>query len=441
MTILTNEGFVDITIHYMGKLWVLLEFTSVNSKNYFMTMWVSEFPGWVPDFLEEYDDEDQSDDGSKDGDPKTHDLGSCGGDSYVEEVPDTLFEEKGQINDKLDEESTGQKMNHSVDPFGIYPLLNKKKDTTETNNNLEHSLKYPPGFTPNEDSDAFHMNVEDDRNNDYVAESVCSGHFKKSEAPCSSRSILNLMEELVKVGQTMGYNMDGCMNNMTEIIESQGATEVNFLELQETKMENMEIFSVKMCRGNFAFDYVHSDSVGVWLKTGNDLLIVAVYAPHDLKDKRMLWDYLVYEITKWHGEVVMAISVISISSDSSEDSVGTPAGRVILFGTIPTTIPDTTPVITPPATQTDTPVIPTETPIIAPTIPPSPDYTPASPDYSPASDSESDPSEDPSSDHIPPLPAISPFLSSFHSYADDSSTMILPDTDTINLTHGTHSIS
>ncbi|GJX83626.1 hypothetical protein Tco_0333107 [Tanacetum coccineum] len=107
-----------------------------------------------------------------------------------------------------------------------------------------------------------------------------------------------------------------------------------------------------------------------------------------------------------------------------EDSVGTPAGRVILFGTIPTTIPDTTPVITPPATQTDTPVIPTETPIIAPTIPPSPDYTPASPDYSPASDSESDPSEDPSSDHIPPLPAISPFLSS----DDDTTDSDTPDT-------------
>ncbi|GJT52435.1 hypothetical protein Tco_0978592, partial [Tanacetum coccineum] len=116
--------------------------------------------------------------------------------------------------------------------------------------------------------------------------------------------------------------------------------------------------------------------------------------------------------------------VISISSDSSEDSVGTPAGRVILFGTIPTTIPDTTPVITPPTTQTDTPVIPTETPIIAPTIPPSPDYTPASPDYSPASDSESDPSEDPSSDHIPPLPDISPFLSS----DDDPTDSDTPDT-------------
>ncbi|GJZ35603.1 hypothetical protein Tco_0581420 [Tanacetum coccineum] len=96
-----------------------------------------------------------------------------------------------------------------------------------------------------------------------------------------------------------------------------------------------------------------------------------------------------------------------------------------MFGTIHTTIPDTTLVITSPATQTDTPVIPTETPIITPTIPPSPDYTPASPNYSLASDSESDPSEDPSEDpsldHIPPLPAISSFLSS-----DDDTT----DSDT-----------
>ncbi|GJR39751.1 hypothetical protein Tco_1215435 [Tanacetum coccineum] len=124
----------------------------------------------------------------------------------------------------------------------------------------------------------------------------------------------------------------------------------------------------------------------------------------------------------------MAISVISVSSDSSEDSVGTPAGRVILFGTIPTTIPDTTPVITPPTTQTDT----TDIPIIAPTIPPSPDYTPASPDYSPVSETESDPSEDPSSDHIPSLPSISPFLSS----ADDTTDSDTPDTPP-SPTHGT----
>nr|GEU33341.1 hypothetical protein [Tanacetum cinerariifolium] len=88
----------------------------------------------------------------------------------------------------------------------------------------------------------------------------------------------------------------------------------------------------------------------------------------------------------------MAISVISVSSDSSKESVGRSTGRFILFGTIPTTIPDTTPSVIPPSTHIDTALTPT-----------SPDYSPASPVYSPASDTESDPFEDPSSDHIPPL--------------------------------------
>ncbi|GKB90303.1 hypothetical protein Tco_0962575 [Tanacetum coccineum] len=94
----------------------------------------------------------------------------------------------------------------------------------------------------------------------------------------------------------------------------------------------------------------------------------------------------------------MAISVILVSSDSSEDN-------------------------------TDTTVIPIETPIITPTIPPSPDYTPASPDYSPASDSESNPSEDPSSDHIPQLPTILPFLSSADK-TTDSDTQDTPPSPT-----------
>nr|GEV14411.1 hypothetical protein [Tanacetum cinerariifolium] len=74
--------------------------------------------------------------------------------------------------------------------------------------------------------------------------------------------------------------------------------------------------------------------------------------------------------------------------------------------------------------STDTTVIPIETPIIALIIPPSPDYTLVSPDYSPTSEAESDPSEDPSSGHIPPLPAVSTFLSS----DDDTIDSDTPDT-------------
>ncbi|GKB49500.1 hypothetical protein Tco_0900253 [Tanacetum coccineum] len=123
----------------------------------------------------------------------------------------------------------------------------------------------------------------------------------------------------------------------------------------------------------------------------------------------------------------MAISVISVSSDSSEESVGTSTRQVILFGTIPTTIPDTTPYVIPLTTHIDTTPIPT----VSPTIPPSPNYTPALPDYSTASNTKFDPSEDPSSDHTPPLPATSPFLSS----TDDSLDSDIPNTPP-SPTHG-----
>ncbi|GJR94349.1 RNA-directed DNA polymerase, eukaryota [Tanacetum coccineum] len=322
-----------------------------------------EVPGWVPDFLEESND-DESDVESKGGDPKTRDLGSCREDDDVVEVPETLFEEERHSNDIPVEENTNPKENHSEDLFGIYSLLNKKKATIGEDGPSDQSPIYPPGFTPAATTNEPCTNAENadnvncshqeglftsvaDHNAGPVrnsasqesmrdaSESVCSGHFKKSVAPRTGGSILCLMEELVKVGQTMGYNMDGCLNNMTQIIESQGEADVNFLALQETKMETMDVFNVKMCWGNLGFDYVHSDSVGnsggilcvwdpysfrktsstvsdyfviirgVWLKTGNNLLIVSVYAPHDMKEKHMLWDYLTHVIHSWNGEVVI----------------------------------------------------------------------------------------------------------------------------------------
>ncbi|GKA05363.1 hypothetical protein Tco_0684483 [Tanacetum coccineum] len=108
----------------------------------------------------------------------------------------------------------------------------------------------------------------------------------------------------------------------------------------------------------------------------------------------------------------MVISVISVSSDSSEEN--------------------TTPTVTPPTTYVDTTLTPTGIPTISPIIPPSPNYTSASPEYSPAFDTESDPSEDLSSDHILPLLDISPFISS----TDDSSDNDTPDIPS-SPTHGT----
>nr|GEY94344.1 nucleotide-binding alpha-beta plait domain-containing protein [Tanacetum cinerariifolium] len=168
-----------------------------------------------------------------------------------EEVPDKSIFEGNSVR---------QNDVHSEDPFGIYVLLNKKRDVKNIDDKHEDSLKYLLGFTPNEEGDVPIEKVDnwsdENRVNDgvYVGqhvhervevsndthESTCSGHFKKSKVPRKGGSILELIDDLVNVGKTMGYDMTRCIKNMEEIIESQGCPN---MVLDETCL-NHEDFSL-----------------------------------------------------------------------------------------------------------------------------------------------------------------------------------------------------
>ncbi|GKE96495.1 hypothetical protein Tco_1581350, partial [Tanacetum coccineum] len=107
----------------------------------------------------------------------------------------------------------------------------------------------------------------------------------------------------------------------------------------------------------------------------------------------------------------MAAPIISISSDSSEEGVGSHALRVILFGTIPAIIP-----VIP-----DVPIAPAD-PIVAPEVGAVSVISPTEVldlvDYSSSFDS------DPSEDSLPvaqELPLVSPFLCTDDSKADSES--------------------
>ncbi|GJR73739.1 hypothetical protein Tco_0086104 [Tanacetum coccineum] len=113
----------------------------------------------------------------------------------------------------------------------------------------------------------------------------------------------------------------------------------------------------------------------------------------------------------------MAASAIAISSDSSDESVGSPPSRVILFGDIPTVIPSTS--VVAPKTSTIAPVISSVAPMVETTLVASPAGLCG---LIPYSDSDSDsPDEMSSLEHISPLPAISPFVCIDSSEALDSS--------------------
>ncbi|GJS08889.1 hypothetical protein Tco_0365685 [Tanacetum coccineum] len=113
-------------------------------------------------------------------------------------------------------------------------------------------------------------------------------------------------------------------------------------------------------------------------------------------------------------EDVMAAPVIPISSDSSEESVGSHVSRVILFGAIPAVIPI---ILMIPA---EVPIIPAD-PLVAPEVGAVSVTSPTGViDLVDYSSSDSDPSKD-SLPTVPELPLVSPFLCSDDSEADSKS--------------------
>ncbi|GJV25371.1 hypothetical protein Tco_1378066 [Tanacetum coccineum] len=115
--------------------------------------------------------------------------------------------------------------------------------------------------------------------------------------------------------------------------------------------------------------------------------------------------------------LIMAASAIAISSDSSDESEGSPPSRVILFGDIPTVIPSTS--VVAPETSTIALVISSTAPVVETTLVASPTGLCGLVPYS-GSDSDS-PDEMSSPEHISPLPAILPFVCPDSSEAPDSS--------------------
>ncbi|GKE31125.1 hypothetical protein Tco_1450447, partial [Tanacetum coccineum] len=112
----------------------------------------------------------------------------------------------------------------------------------------------------------------------------------------------------------------------------------------------------------------------------------------------------------------MAALAIAISSDSSDESVGSPPSRVILFGDIPTVIPSTS--VVAPETSTIAPVISSAALVVETTLVASPTGLCG---LVPYSDSDSNlPNEMDSPEYITSLPATSPFLYTDSSKASDS---------------------
>ncbi|GJT64249.1 RNA-directed DNA polymerase, eukaryota [Tanacetum coccineum] len=277
-------------------------------------------------------------------------------DSDVDGVLDTIFDNihvsPANSGCQSSKKAGEQK---SKDLFGIYDLLNKHPKGVA--HESDPSLSYPPGFTPElprqeddfiddgldngivkENSPSVHSQAMNSSEEFHVNE-VSKGHSESSRSHYHKGGlILELLDDMVRVGKSMGYEMEGCLGYKTEkewVKELNVHHKVNFLALQETKMDRITHMDVKCIWGNSNYQFVSCDSVGnsggilciweanvfkkanvtisdnfiviygTWSSNNLKVLIVVVYAPQSTVLKRALWEYISLLISRWDGESIV----------------------------------------------------------------------------------------------------------------------------------------
>ncbi|GJT85019.1 RNA-directed DNA polymerase, eukaryota, partial [Tanacetum coccineum] len=105
---------------------------------------------------------------------------------------------------------------------------------------------------------------------------------------------------------------------------------INFASIQETKAESISLLTIKDLWGNVVGSSVGCSGsilcmwnpnmfvkeqvstcdyfvalMGTWALTSSKLLIISVYAPQELNERRDLWDYLHTIIDRWEGDTVI----------------------------------------------------------------------------------------------------------------------------------------
>nr|GEX17920.1 RNA-directed DNA polymerase, eukaryota [Tanacetum cinerariifolium] len=201
-----------------------------------------ELDAWVPKFSNETDDSSSDEDGSENDfndagnmEPGSKQEGFVDDQNFVtsdipaHESSNEYVSETHDIQNVVSSDDNGNQVHvkenfASSDPFNIYPILRKKGNINP--NSKDSDPPFPPGFT--------HVNAHS--SNDEGSASINNNQHSYS----------GLRHKAKK-----GWINELCSKH-----------KINFLALQETKIEYVDLFTIKRCWGNLSFDHAVSTSIG-----------------------------------------------------------------------------------------------------------------------------------------------------------------------------------
>ncbi|GJS35629.1 RNA-directed DNA polymerase, eukaryota, reverse transcriptase zinc-binding domain protein [Tanacetum coccineum] len=320
-TMCHTEGFLEVDFKYLGGLWVLLDFTTKDTKDKFfnhkgvnswfstlkpwhddfvveerhiwleiegcnrlskrlciksshallvfasilMTLnnvtyaiWVRELYSWTPTFIgNDYDSDEANSIGMYE-QPGDKLFGENYKESVVEIMDDIgigVTDHEQEMEVKAEEPVTGNSDVHDGlnnfpidnDPFRLCPLINKK--TNKASNLCQPDTpEFPPGFSPiNDDHQAF-----DSTYKLFDGDSLKQPGF----------SLLEKLEETIKVDLALGLNMEGCDKTLASLIVDKGGITVNKL-IVFLLMLKVDLWMLRQVWGNTHFDFSSTSARGM----------------------------------------------------------------------------------------------------------------------------------------------------------------------------------
>ncbi|GKC77117.1 RNA-directed DNA polymerase, eukaryota [Tanacetum coccineum] len=243
---LSNEGFQHVRLVYLGGLWVMIELPSIKTKTRFMkhagvASWFSQLRTAQSDFvsrerivwidikgvpLHAWSRPTFSNIGSRWGEVLELEDNK---DNCFARVNDAEFvSDDDSVNEEEEKNDDMSKKEISSDPFNLFNLINKW-DKGEENTGLDSSLSFPSGFTRAD-------KVKSDRKNSPLhshSGGLNSRVLEESQPTKDQGSpkdnlnqrvggfILEVIDDMIKVGQAMCFTMEGSKKDMDKIIGSQ----------------------------------------------------------------------------------------------------------------------------------------------------------------------------------------------------------------------------
>nr|GEW67145.1 RNA-directed DNA polymerase, eukaryota [Tanacetum cinerariifolium] len=300
--IISKECFQNVKLSYLGRMWVLFEFDSLASKEKFLNH--SGIGSWFTELIQETS--------SFENDERIVWI-SIEGLPIKAWTPNTFHKIASLWGEYMEWEDADLK---SLSCKHLCLKTNMKVIINERQKVIIQGKVY---WIRVNELDAWFLNFQEDDQDDLSSdgesqEGDVANKADNDESDVDKVSKSSFMHENDTAHKDVNSFKKKSLGNKAKrrwIKELCQKHRINFAFIQETKAESISLHTIKDLWGNQMFDHKVSTCdyfvalMGTWAPTSSKLLIISVYAPQELNERRDLWDYLRTFIDRWEGDTVI----------------------------------------------------------------------------------------------------------------------------------------